>query len=109
MKLVVAIINDDDSIQVTENLRDNGFQVTKLASTGGFLRSGNTTIICGVEKEKVEQVIDIIEENSRSRKEITSTHVGAGMAMENYVPTPIEITVGGGTIFVLDVEQFKKV
>ncbi len=109
MKLVVAIINDDDSMQVTENLRDKGFQVTKLASTGGFLRSGNTTIICGVEKEKVETVIGIIEENSRSRKEITSTHAGASMTMENYIPTPIEITVGGGTIFVLDVEQFKKV
>ncbi len=109
MKLVMAIINDDDSMQVTENLRDNGFQVTKLASTGGFLRSGNTTIICGVEKAKVDEVVSIIEKNSRSRKEITSSHTGAGMTMENYVPTPIEITVGGGTIFVVDVEQFIKV
>ncbi|MFV0439855.1 MAG: cyclic-di-AMP receptor [Lachnospirales bacterium] len=109
MKLVVSIINDDDAIQVMEFLNEAGFQVTKLATTGGFLRSGNTTIICGVPKEKVEMVIEIIEQNSRSRKQITSTHSGSGMNMESYIPTPIEITVGGGTIFVLDVEQFKKV
>ncbi|MFV0519179.1 MAG: cyclic-di-AMP receptor [Lachnospirales bacterium] len=109
MKLVLAIINDDDAINVMELLREGGFQVTKLATTGGFLRSGNTTLICGVEDDKVPTVIDIIETNSRSRKQITSTQAGSSMSIESYIPTPIEILVGGGTIFVLDVEQFKKV
>ncbi len=109
MKLVMAIINDDDAIQVMELLTEAGFQVTKLATTGGFLRSGNTTLICGVEDDKVSSVIELIESNSRSRKQITSAQAGSAMSIETYIPTPIEILVGGGTIFVLDVEQFKKV
>ncbi len=107
MKLVVAIVHDDDVHNVIADLTKHNFYVTKLASTGGFLKVGNTTIICGVDKEKVDSVIDIIKEHS-SRREIvitSSSEVGA----IPHLTMPIHTTTGGSTIFVLDVEQFIKV
>jgi uncharacterized protein YaaQ len=108
MKLVLSIIHDEDAFLVMDDLSDRGFSVTKLASTGGFLRSGNTTLICGVNDDKVNEVIDIIEKKCKSRKQITSIS-SAQSSKDNYIPFPVEVTVGGATIFVLDVEEFKKI
>lgn len=109
MKLVMAIIHDEDAFQIIDVLNESGYSVTKLASTGGFLRAGNTTIICGVPDDKMDELVNIIEKKCRSRKQITSANTAHINATENYVPYPIEVTVGGATIFVLNVETFKKV
>ena len=98
MKLILAILSNDDSPVASNALNKNGFSVTKLATTGGFLRAGNTTLIIGCEDEKVEAAIDIIKEYSSKRTEIVP-----------YASFPVEVTVGGATIFVLDVAQFLKV
>lgn len=108
MKLVLSIIHDEDAFLVMDDLSDRGFSVTKLASTGGFLRSGNTTLICGVNDDKVNEVINIIEKKCKSRKQITSIS-SAQSSKDNYIPFPVEVTVGGATIFVLGVEEFKKI
>ena len=73
MKLILAIINHDDVNAVTQNLTKRGFSSTKLATTGGFLMSGNVTILVGVDEEKVQTVIDIIKEQSHSRKQMIPT------------------------------------
>lgn len=109
MKLVMAIIHDEDAHRLMDVLNENGFSVTKLASTGGFLRSGNTTILIGLENEKVDQVISIIEKTCKSRKQMISANTPHVNVAEGYIPYPIEVTVGGATIFVVDVETFKKV
>ena len=70
MKLILAILSNDDSPVASNALNKNGFSVTKLATTGGFLRAGNTTLIIGCEDEKVEAAIDIIKEYSSKRTEI---------------------------------------
>ena len=70
MKLILAILSNDDSPVASNALNKNGFSVTKLATTGGFLRAGNTTLIIGCEDEKVEATIDIIKEYSSKRTEI---------------------------------------
>ena len=105
MKLVIAVINHDDANVVIRNLSKNGFSSTKLATTGGFLMSGNSTVLIGVEEEHVQRVIDIVREHSHSRKQIipTTTEIGYG----NYHNMPVEVTVGGATIFVVDVERFE--
>lgn len=106
MKLVIAIVNRDDSNAVTQNLSKNGFYSTKLASSGGFLLAGNVTLLVGVEEAKVQTVIDIIREYSHSRKQLipATTEVGMG-----YMPTmPVEVNVGGATVFVVDVERFER-
>lgn len=106
MKLVIAIINRDDVNTVTQNLTKQGFSSTKLASSGGFLLAGNITLLIGVEEEKVQQVIDIIREYSHSRKQLipATSELGIG-----YLPTmPVEVTVGGATVFVVDVDRFER-
>jgi len=103
MKMIVAIVHDDDAHELMKSLTDSDFRVTKLATTGGFLRSGNTTLIIGVQKEKVDQVIKIIEDTCCIRTEIMTT--SSMMGDNSVMGLPIEITVGGATVFVLDVEQ----
>ena len=111
MKLVLAIVQDDDAMDLIEELTDKNFRVTKLATTGGFLKSGNTTLMMGVEEEAVKDVVKVIEEVCKRRKEMVSaptpTTIGSGSGM--YMPYPIEVEVGGATVFVLDVDQFYKV
>lgn len=109
MKLVMAIVHDDDALSIMDSLNEEGFFVTKLASTGGFLRSGNTTLICGVEDDKTNDVIDIIEKIGRSRKTVTTMNSGSMSMGESYLPLPVEVNIGGATIFVINVDEFKKV
>ena len=111
MKLVIAIVQDEDAGRVVSALMDKGFGVTKLATTGGFLRAGNTTLISGVEDEKLDEALAIIEKICKSREQITASAapMGSSAAGGVYVPDPIRVTVGGATIFVLEVSQFMKV
>ena len=107
MKMIIAILNADDASTVVQNLMKNGFSVTKLSATGGSLRAGNVTVLIGVDNSKVQDVIDIISTYSKSRKQLIPTTSEAGI---NFYPSmPVEVTVGGATIFVLDVERFEKV
>ena len=70
MKLILAIVSNDDSGAVSSALTREGFSVTKLATTGGFLMAGNTTFISGVDDEKVDTVIGIIAKYSSRRTQI---------------------------------------
>lgn len=107
MKLIIAIVNGDDGPAVLSELTRDGFTVTKLSTSGGFLRAGNVTLMIGLPEEKVQDAISIIEEYSSQRKQLTpvnSTYIGDSMISA----LPVEVTVGGATVFVLDVEQFMK-
>ena len=72
MKLIIAIVQDEDSSKLLSRLMQGGFGVTKLATTGGFLKAGNTTLLLGVEEERVDEAIGIIETVCKSRKQMTS-------------------------------------
>lgn len=106
MKLILAIMSNEDSPSVSAALTKDGFQVTRLATTGGFLRAGNTTLIVGTAKEKVEKAIEIIGEYSRKRTEVVPST--ASYDIGRFASFPVEVQVGGATIFVIDVEQFIK-
>ena len=108
-KLVIAVIQDKDSVKLMESLVDKGFRATKLASTGGFLKAGNTTMLIGVDKNQVDQVVEVIKSVCHSREKMVTTMSPIGGAVESYVPYPVEVVVGGATIFVLDVERFEQV
>ena len=107
MKLLIAIVQNQDAGKVTHALNNEGFTVTKLASTGGFLRAGNTTLLMGVEDKKVEEVLKIIENQSKSRKKVITadTTMVSGSIV---TPATTEIKVGGATIFLIDVEDYRK-
>ena len=109
MKLVFAIVNNEDGNIVMRELNKAGFSVTKMASTGGFLRAGNTTLLVGTEEEKVQTVVDVISKHSMKRKQVIFTpepYIGGAIDYSSY---PDEIETGGATIFVVDVERFEKV
>lgn len=109
MKLVLAMVQDDDALDLVDAITEEGFRVTKLASTGGFLKSGNTTLIIGVEKEKVQEVIKVIEDICKTRKQIVTTPTPMAGSVDMYMTYPIEVQVGGATVFVIDVDQFVKI
>ena len=100
MKLVYAIVRKDNEDEVMNELTVHRFSVTKLATTGGFLRKGNSTLMIGVEDDKVKQVIDIIKHECGERQKITvNMPYVSGPAMVNYSTMPMTVEVGGATIF----------
>lgn len=106
MKLVIAIIRDDFAEVLQDELADAGHRYTKLASTGGVLRKGNTTLLVGVEDDQVESVLSIIRSTCRTRQELITPQpmpIPSGMA----VP-PIEVIAGGATVFVVPVDRFER-
>ena len=106
MKLVIAVINRDDTNTVTQNLNKSGFSSTRLSTTGGFLLAGNVTLLIGVEDEQVQTVIDVIRKYSHSRKQMVPA---INEMSHNFMPVmPVEVTVGGATVFVVDVERFER-
>lgn len=109
MKLVIAMVQDDDALDLIDAITEAGFRVTKLATTGGFLKSGNTTLMIGVEVDKVQKVIDVVEDICKTRKQIITTPTPITGNLDMYMSYPIEVEVGGATIFVIDVDQFIKV
>ena len=105
MKLITAIVNKDDAKDVNVGLVTAGFMVTKLATTGGFLMAGNVTFLVGTEDEKVDECIEIIRKSSSRRMEVVPAMSNYGAEIASY---PLEVTVGGATVFVTHVERFEK-
>ncbi len=108
MKLIISIVQDQDSSALIDDLTEKKYRVTKLSSTGGFLKAGNTTLLMGVEDEEVDQVLKIIEENCKTR-ELTTSLLTVTMPGDTYIPYPLEVKIGGATIFMLDVEEHIKI
>lgn len=109
MKLIIAVIHDEDSHRLTEEINKAGFMVTKLASTGGFLKTGNSTMLVGVQKEKVEEVLNIIKKECKTNKQMSLLNPPVAGMPDGYLPYPIEVTAGGATVFVVDIDQYLKI
>lgn len=106
MKMIIAIVQDKDSQRLLTELVDHNFRATKLASTGGFLKSGNTTFMIGTDDYRVDKALEVIKKNCRSREQLVAPVSPMGGNADSYVPYPVEIQVGGATVFVLPIEQF---
>jgi uncharacterized protein YaaQ len=109
MKLIIAMVQDQDVVKLLTVLTVKGYAATKLASSGGFLRQGNTTLLIGVESKQVEEVTQLIDDTCHSRQKLVAPIASVGQSMNSYVPDPVEVVVGGATVFVVDVEKFIKV
>lgn len=106
MKLVIAIVNQEDTAQVTHSLNRAGYSSTRFASQGSFLLQDNTTFLIGVDEDRVEEAKRIVKSNVQRHQR----PVG-GLSPEHYgypVEDAADVTVGGVTMFVLDVEQFER-
>ncbi len=106
MKLIMAVVQDKDSNKLSNALMEHNFRSTKLASTGGFLKSGNTTFIIGTDDHRVDKALQVIKENCQSRDQMVAPVSPMGGNADSYVPYPVEVEVGGATVFVLPIEQF---
>lgn len=107
MKMIIAIVSTSDNSKVSFALNKSGFFVTKLSSTGGFLMSGNTTLLIGTDDDKVDSVIDIIKTHSKKRTKMVAASSSFGMDMNMSIP--VEVSTGGSTIFVLNIDKFEKI
>lgn len=108
MKLVLAIIQDKDSNRLTDALGDQNFKTTKLSTTGGFLKAGNTTLMVGCEDDQVDDVLYIIKDNCSQRNQMVAPISPMGGNADSYIPNPVKVEVGGATVFVLPVDSFIK-
>jgi uncharacterized protein YaaQ len=88
MKLIVVILRDNDNEPVSQQLIQQGFRVTRIASTGGFFRRGMSTLMIGVENERVEAAIDVIRQSATP---------------------PVEPGMRRATLFVLPVENYTQI
>ena len=90
MKLIIAIVQDEDASRLVSNLMNEGYGVTKLATTGGFLRAGNTTLLVGVDDDKFDGAMSVIEKVCKSRKQMATSPSPVAGTTGVYVPYPIE-------------------
>ena len=108
MKMLIAIVQDQDSHILMDELSERDFRMTKLASTGGFLKAGNTTILMGIDDARTPEALSIIENNCKSR-DMTTSLMSVTMPGDAYIPYPVELKVGGATVFIMDVESFIRI
>lgn len=108
MKLIIAVVHDRDKHRVSQALIAGGHSFTVMASTGGFLREGNVTLLIGAETDQVEAVAALIEDNCKTREQFVNVLPPDAGSIGAFIPTPVRISIGGAIAFVLDVEQFHK-
>jgi uncharacterized protein YaaQ len=109
MKLIYAIVRNDNEDDVVDALMQAKYSVTRLATTGGFLRKGNTTLMIATDDEKVEDAIQIIKKECGKRQKITvNMPYLSGTSMSAYTTMPMPVEIGGATIMVVNLERFEK-
>ena len=105
---MIAIVQGEDAGQTVQALSAAGISVTRLNSVGGFLQQGNATLLSAVDEERIEQVLEIIRENCRERSRFLTPMPPMVEPGEMLMPYPVEVQVGGATVFVVDIEKFEK-
>ena len=105
MKMIMAIVQPDDALRTSQMLNEAGFRVTRMATQGAWLRRENVTLLVGVNDDQVAEALRVLRQTAQRRM----TYVNVPSEMTGaYSPQPLEVEVGGATIFVLDVERFER-
>lgn len=107
MKVVLAIVQPQDATMLVDALTEHGYRVTRLSSQGGFLRESNVTLMLSVEDQQVNHVIHVVREHCSTRARFVSPMPPIAESGEFYPPAPLEVQVGGATVFVLRAETRK--
>lgn len=108
MKLVVTVIHDRDKQRMFDALVTSGYTFTKIASTGGFLREGNVTLLLGVEDEKLDELVGLISDNCKTREQFVNILPPDTRPIGTFLPNPVKVQVGGAIVFVMGVERFER-
>jgi uncharacterized protein YaaQ len=108
MKLVVAIVHNEDAGALVDALLEREHRATRLHSSGGFLKQSNSTVIVGIEDDKVDEILGIVRATCTARTQIVNPMPPIMEPGEFFMPYPLEVEVGGATVFVLPVERFER-
>jgi uncharacterized protein YaaQ len=108
VKLVVAIVHNEDAGALVDLLLEREYRATRLHSSGGFLKQSNATIIVGVDDAQVDEVMGIVRETCTSRTQVVNPMPPIMEPGEFFMPYPLEVEVGGATVFILPVERFER-
>ncbi|MCL4466614.1 MAG: cyclic-di-AMP receptor [Chloroflexi bacterium] len=108
MKLILAIVQNEDAGGLLEALSQKGYRSTRMNTAGGFLKESNATVVLGVEESQVEDVLAVIRANCHTRTQYLNPLPPVMEPGEFYMPYPVEVQVGGATLFVLDVENYRQ-
>ncbi|GAA0467374.1 cyclic-di-AMP receptor [Alkalibacillus silvisoli] len=106
MRLILAIVQDKDSNRLSDALTEENFKSTKLSSSGGFLKEGNTTLMIGCDDDDIDRALEIIKDNCSHREQMVAPISPMGGNADSYIPKPVKVEVGGATVFVLPVDAF---
>lgn len=107
MKMIIAVVQGKDVIALMDNLVEKKLGVTKINTSGGFLRESNATLLMGVDDHRVEEVLRLIRTNCHVRNRYINPMPPMNEpGGEFYVSSPVEVPVGGATVFVLEVDKY---
>jgi uncharacterized protein YaaQ len=105
MKLVIAVVNSHDARNLSAALIETGFRFTEMASTGGFLRQGNITLLIGVDDDQVQALMETIRQHCRTREQAMDVTPPDTRLYSHPVAEALTVPVGGAQVFVVNVEQ----
>jgi uncharacterized protein YaaQ len=108
VKLVVAIVHSEDAGALVDALLDREYRATRLHSSGGFLKQSNATVILGVEEDRIDDVLSIVRDTCNARTQTVNPMPPIMEPGEFFMPYPLEVEVGGATVFVLPVDRFER-
>lgn len=109
MKLVIAVVQERDADAVVRALQERGFFYTLVDSSGGFLRESNATLMVGVQTALLPEVLRILREHSQARTRYVNPLMPLVEPAEFHIAGPVEVYIGGATVFVLPVERYERV
>ena len=108
MKLLITIVHQEDAENLINELIQKKYPLTKMESSGGFLKGKNITILIAVDDKKVKDVLKVIKENCNERTEYITPAPAVADPGEFLMPTPVKIQVGGATVFIIKIESCEK-
>lgn len=108
-KLVVMIVSDNDADRLMNKLVEEGLPVTKIGSSGGFLRRGNATILSGVADAQVDHVVALVDELCHARREYVPVQTLPFLGEGTFSAEPVEVRVGGAIVFVVPIDRFERI
>jgi uncharacterized protein YaaQ len=109
MKLVLAVVQAEDAGGLLAQLTERGFRSTRIKTAGGFLHETNATVFLGVDESQVDEVLGIIRENCTTRRQQVEPVASVLEPGELMLAYPVEVEVGGATVFVMDVNRFERI
>jgi len=109
LKLIIAVVQGEDAERTVRALTDKGISSTRISSTGGFLQQGNATLLIGLDDGQVPDALEVIRANCHERSRHLTPVPPLAEPGQFFMAFPVEVQVGGATVFVVPVDSFEKI